>query len=33
LSTFTKKGETVIAIKPYEGFGDVDDTIKELISL
>jgi hypothetical protein len=23
----------VSAIKPYEGFGDVDHTIKELISL
>jgi hypothetical protein len=25
--------ETVSAIKPYEGFGDVDHTIKELMSL
>jgi hypothetical protein len=33
LSTFTKKGEIVSEIKPYEGFGDVDLTIKELISL
>jgi hypothetical protein len=33
LSTFTKKGEIVSAIKPYEGFGDVDHTIKELMSL
>jgi hypothetical protein len=24
---------TVSAIKPYEGFGDVDHTIKELMSL
>jgi hypothetical protein len=33
LSTFTKKGEIVRAIKPYEGFDDVDPTIKELMSL
>jgi hypothetical protein len=33
LSTFTKKGEIVSEIKPYEGFGDVDHTIKELMSL
>jgi hypothetical protein len=33
LSTFTKKGEIVSAIMPYEGFGDVDHTIKELMSL
>jgi hypothetical protein len=33
LSTFTKKGEIVSAIKPYEGFGDVDYTIKELMNL
>jgi hypothetical protein len=33
LSTFTKKGEIVSAIKPYEGFGDVDHTIKELMRL
>jgi hypothetical protein len=33
LSTFTKKGEIVSAFKPYEGFGDVDHTIKELMSL
>jgi hypothetical protein len=26
-------GETVSAIKPYEGFGDVDHTIKKLMSL
>jgi hypothetical protein len=26
-------GGFVSAIKPYEGFGDVDHTIKELISL
>jgi hypothetical protein len=32
LSTFTKKGEIIIAIKPYEDFGDVDNTIKELMS-
>jgi hypothetical protein len=32
LSTFTKKREIVNAIKPYEGFGDVDHTIKELMS-
>jgi hypothetical protein len=25
-------GEIVSAIKPYEGFGDVDHTIKELMS-
>jgi hypothetical protein len=25
--------EGVSAIKPYEGFGDVDHTIKELMSL
>jgi hypothetical protein len=25
--------DTVSAIKPYEGFGDVDHTIKELMSL
>jgi hypothetical protein len=30
-----KKGAqtSVSAIKPYEGFGDVDHTIKELMSL
>jgi hypothetical protein len=28
-----KKVEIVSAIKPYEGFGDVDHTIKELMSL
>jgi hypothetical protein len=33
MSTFTKKGEIVRAIKPYEGFGDVDHTIKDLMSL
>jgi hypothetical protein len=32
LSTFTKKGEIVSATKPFEGFGDVDHTIKELMS-
>jgi hypothetical protein len=26
-------GKTVSAIKPCEGFGDVDHTIKELMSL
>jgi hypothetical protein len=26
-------GRCVSAIKPYEGFGDVDHTIKELMSL
>jgi hypothetical protein len=26
-------GASVSAIKPYEGFGDVDHTIKELMSL
>jgi hypothetical protein len=32
----SRKAETrssVSAIKPYEGFGDVDHTIKELMSL
>jgi hypothetical protein len=28
-----RRGEAVSAIKPYEGFGDVDHTIKELMSL
>jgi hypothetical protein len=28
-----QKGEIVSAIKPYDGFGDVDHTIKELMSL
>jgi hypothetical protein len=28
-----KSGDNVSAIKPYEGFGDVDHTIKELMSL
>jgi hypothetical protein len=27
------QGWAVSAIKPYEGFGDVDHTIKELMSL
>jgi hypothetical protein len=27
-----QKGEIVRAIKPYEGFGDVDHTIKDLMS-
>jgi hypothetical protein len=27
------EGGFVSAIKPYEGFGDVDHTIKELMSL
>jgi hypothetical protein len=26
------RGSTVSAIKPYEGFSDVDHTIKELMS-
>jgi hypothetical protein len=28
-----RKRRCVSAIKPYEGFGDVDHTIKELMSL
>jgi hypothetical protein len=31
--TFFTYGDPVSAIKPYEGFGDVDHTIKELMSL
>jgi hypothetical protein len=27
------QGGAVSAIKPYEGFGDVDHTVKELMSL
>jgi hypothetical protein len=30
---FARGGGCVSAIKPYEGFGDVDHTIKELMSL
>jgi hypothetical protein len=32
-SALLAQAETVSAIKPYEGFGDVDHTIKELMSL
>jgi hypothetical protein len=31
--TKNKKGIIIRAIKPYEGLGDVDHTIKELMSL
>jgi hypothetical protein len=32
LSTFTKKGEIVSAVKLYVGFGDVDHIIKGLMA-